>query len=145
MEVIIYSQNDNPQKNRLIREVSQIPDLTYAMTFDFKNLFRLVKSKISDQVVIIFLISSSKELEYLISNREYLFNSRFILILLDEEESLISKALSLSPRYLAHTGYGFTDVAAVIDKMIQNNDKISTWNDTKRNSKQMDYNNEQQI
>ena len=138
MEVIIYSKNDNPQKDKLIREVSQISNLTYVMTFDFKNLFSLVKSKISNQIVIVFLISSSKELEYLISNREYLFNSRFILILLEEEESSVSKALSLSPRYLAHTGYGFKDVAAVIDKMIRNNDKISTCNDTKSTLKQMD-------
>ena len=126
MEIIIYSDRDNPQKETLLKEISQVSNLTYVMTFDLESLFHLVKSKVSDQVVIVFLISHEKELETLISNRVRLFNSRYILTLTNEEESLTSKALLLYPRYLAYTGYGFKDVAAVLDKMIKSNNTITT-------------------
>lgn len=126
MEIIIYSHGDNPQKDKLLKEVSQVSNLTYVMASDFKSLFSLVKSKISDQVVIVFLISLDKELEFLISNRMHLFNSRYIIILPNEEERIISIGFSLSPRYLAHTGYGFKDVAAVLENMIKHNNNIIT-------------------
>ncbi|MEA1968003.1 MAG: hypothetical protein U9N77_07265, partial [Thermodesulfobacteriota bacterium] len=84
-------------------------------------MFSLVKSKVSDQVVIVLFICYEKELEFLIANRVRLFNARFILILTNGGESLTSKALLLYPRYLAYTGYGFKDVAAVLDKMINGN------------------------
>ena len=128
MEIIIYSQIDNPQKDKLLREISQVKSLTHVMAFDFKDLFRLVKSKISDQVIIVFLISSAEELEFLISHKDRLFNSRYILILLNEEESIISKGFSLFPKYLTNADYEFTDVAAVLDKMIQNHDAFKREN-----------------
>lgn len=120
MEIIIYTQKDNPQKDTLLKRISQVSNLTYVMAFDFDNLFRLVKSKVSDQVIIVFFISSAKELDFLILNRRHLFNSRYILILPSEEESIVSKGLSLYPRYIAHRAYGFKDVAAILDKMIRN-------------------------
>ncbi len=121
MEIIIYTQKENPQRDNLIKRISQVLNLTYVMAFDFENLFLFVKSKLSDQVIIVFLISTVNELDFLISNRKHLFNSRYILILSSEEESMVSKALSLYPRHLAHTANGFKDVAAILDKMIRNN------------------------
>jgi len=136
MEIIIYSDKDNLYKDTLIKEVSQVSNLTYVVAFDFERLFRLVKLKVSDQVVIVFLISSVKELTFLSSNRAHLFNSRYILILPNEEESLISMGFSLFPRYLAHTGYGFKDVAAVLEKMIKNKNTIMTGDEPERDGLQ---------
>ncbi|MFO7752352.1 MAG: hypothetical protein R6V41_04450 [Desulfobacteraceae bacterium] len=86
------------------------------MIFDLDTLLETVKFKTSN-VVIIFLISIEEELDVLISNKRRFFNSRFIVILPGTENTLVSKGLSLHPRYLAQTDYGFRDVAAVLDKM----------------------------
>ena len=117
MEIIVFSNRDNSQKDLLLKEISQIPNLEYRMSFDFDTLFETVKWKASD-VVIVFLISFEDELDFLIANKRRFFTSRFILILPDAEKTLVSKGLSLHPRYLAQTDYGFRDVAAVLDKMV---------------------------
>jgi hypothetical protein len=122
METIIYTNPDNAQKDCLLKEVSQVIPVPI-MVFDFKNLFGILKSKLSGQVLVAFNISDAQELEHLRSNKHYLFNTRYIIILPSREESLISKALSLYPRYLAHTDYRLKDVAAVLKKMNQNYDQ----------------------
>jgi len=106
----------------------------YVLALDFKSLFRLVKLKISDQVIIVFLISSVEDLDSLIANKERLFNSRYILILPNEEENLFSKAFLLYPRYLSHTSYGFKDVIQVLEKMIKNNKTNPSVGQSKRES-----------
>ena len=116
MEILVFSNRDNRQKDLLLKEISQIPNLKYRMNFDFDTLFETITFKASD-VVIVFLISFEDELDFLISTKRRFFNSRFILILPDTDETIVSKGLSLHPRYLAQKDQGFRDVAAVLDKM----------------------------
>lgn len=119
MEIIVFSNRDNNLKDVLVKGISQIPNLDYRMIFDFDTLLETVKFKTSD-VVIVFLISFEEELDFLITNKRRFFNSRFILILPDTAKTLVSKGLSLHPRYIAQTDYGFRDVAAVLEKMVNN-------------------------
>ena len=121
MEIIIYTHIDNAQKDTLLKKISQVSNMKPVMVFDLKSLFNLMKSKISRQVIIVFLISSAEEFEHLDLNREYLSNTQCIIILPNSEETMVSKALSLYPRYLAYINEGFEDVCAVLNKMIQNN------------------------
>jgi hypothetical protein len=120
MEIIIYAHKENDQKDKLQKKISQVSNTTPAIAFDFEDLFNLMRSKISGYVIIVFLISSAKELEFLDSNRKYLTNTRYIIILPNGEDTLVFSALSLYPRYLAHTHHNFNDVSAVLGKMIQN-------------------------
>jgi hypothetical protein len=120
MDTIIYTKIENTKKEMLLKEVSKTSNIAPAMVFDFKGLFNLLRSKISGYVIIIFLISSMEELEYLDSKRDYLSTTRYIIILPDGEKKLVSKALSLYPRYLAYANEGFKDVSAVLNKMVQN-------------------------
>ncbi|MFO7884212.1 MAG: hypothetical protein R6U68_05265 [Desulfobacteraceae bacterium] len=119
MEIIVFSNRDNSQRDLLLREISKVSDLRYRMTFDFDTLFDGVKGMPPDGVVVI-LITFEEEIDFFISNRKRLFYSRCILILPDEEEILISKGCSLYPRYIAQTDDGFRDVAAVLNKMVDN-------------------------
>ncbi len=119
MEILIFSNRDNSQKDLLLKEISQIPNLDYRMNFEFHALLETVRFKVSDDVIV-FLISFEHELDFLISHKSRFFNSRFILILPDTKKTLVSKGLSLRPRYLAQTNHGFRDVAAVLEKMVNN-------------------------
>ena len=63
MEVIIYSHIDNQQKDKLLKEISQVSGQTSVMVVDLEDLFNLMKSKISAQVIIVFLISCAKVID----------------------------------------------------------------------------------
>lgn len=120
MEVIVFAHPDNAQKDVLLKQVSQITHSTPVMVSDFKGLVNALKFKITEQVIIVFLISSGKELITLGSKRSCLFNTQHIIILPDHGDEMASKALSLYPRYLTYMSNGFKDVGHVVNKMIQN-------------------------
>ena len=121
METIIYTQSENRQSQKLQNEILRTSSVQPVMVNDFEGLFKSLWHRISGEVIIVFLVSSENELDLLISNREKLLNSRYILILPSGADDLISKGLSLYPRYLSSTSDGFMDVAAVVRKLIENN------------------------
>jgi len=61
MEIIVFSNRDNSQRDLLLREISQVSDLSYRMTFDFDTLFDAIKMMPPDGVVVL-LISSESEI-----------------------------------------------------------------------------------
>jgi len=121
MEIILYAHAANTQKDRLQKKIVQATGQAPDLVCDFDSLFKTIKLKISEHVIIIFLITSVEELDFLNSNAARLFNSRLILILPDEKDSSISKGLHLYPRYIAYMSHDFKDVCAVLNKMIQYN------------------------
>ncbi len=123
MEIVIYTDINNLQKDTLAKTISQSTSLIPVMVFDLEGLFNQIRLKFSGYIVIVFLISSAAELEHLDSHRDHLFNTRYIIILPKSEEILMSKALSLYPRYLAQMNHEFKDVCEVLNKMIQNEKK----------------------
>ncbi len=106
--------------------ISQATHRTPVIVFDFEALFTAMRSAIYGQVVIVFLISLKRELKGLESIRECLSNTRHIIILPNNDNILVSKALSLYPRYLSQSYHGFKDVCAVLNKMIEFNAKKDT-------------------
>lgn len=123
MEIIVYTQTDNSQNEKLQREIIRTLDIQPVMAFDFKSLFDTLRYRLSREIIIVFFISFEDELDFLVSNKNKLFNSRCIMILSDKSENLTSKVLSLSPRYIAHPNQNFKDISAVLNKMIQNNER----------------------
>ncbi len=121
MEVIVYTNSENQNRKRLENEIAIISNLKPLVALDFNNLFDILRQKISGEVIIVFLITIEDELDFLISNRDKLFNSLYLIILPDRVENLVTKGLSLYPRYLADPNHKFRDVCAVLNKMIQNN------------------------
>ena len=120
MEIVLYTDIDNSQKENLIKEIYRGAGLSPIMTFDFESLFNFIKLKRRGRVVILFLISSTEELAQLNAFRTHLTRLRFILILTGDAENLIEEGFNLYPRYLAYTNYGFRDVSAVLKQMVHN-------------------------
>ena len=120
MEIIIYAQTENSQSKKLQSEIMKTSDIQPIIVFDFKSLFNVLRNHLSGEVIIVFLISFEEELDFLISSKKQLFNSRNILILPNKEKKFISKGLSLYPRYIAHPSHDLKDVSLVLNKMVQN-------------------------
>ncbi len=124
MEIIIYTPFDKAKQDMLQKEIYQNVKCHSIMVSNFKELSEVLQQKISGHVLIIFFISSIKELEYLQANNAILFNSRFIFILLEGNDEMVSKGLSLYPRYIAHMKHDFKDISAVVKRIILN-DKLN--------------------
>ncbi len=118
MEIILYANAANTQKDRFEEKIIQVIKQTSDLVGDFDTLFETIKLKLSEHIIV-FLISSVEELDFLNANKARLFNSRIILILPDQRDDLISKGLLLYPRYIAHMSRDFKDVSSVLNKMIQ--------------------------
>ena len=74
--------------------------------------------------IAILLTSSKAELNYLnlISLRNLLWDMKTIVILPDSSTDTIAKGHILRPRFLSYCDGNFQDVAAVLNRMIQNLD-----------------------
>ncbi len=120
MEILIYSRIENSQKDTFLKKISQVCNIMPVMVFEFKALFKLMKLRKRADQLIVFFISSHRELDFLDSNRGYLSNTRYIIILPNDEEAMVSRALSLYPRYLSYSHHNFEDVCAVLNKMTEN-------------------------
>ena len=69
--------------------------------------------------IIIILAVNREELLNIFSIRDLLTDIRLILIIPDREKETLSKAHSLSPRFLSYIDDDFTDIVAVLDKMLK--------------------------
>jgi len=117
MEVIIYTHIDNAQKDELVKKISQEIEPGPVMVFNFESLFKMLKTRVSGRFVIVFIISCDDELEVLIKKKSHLFNTPFVLVLTENDESMAQKGLSLQPRYLSYPGYDHDNIAKVLNKM----------------------------
>lgn len=119
MDVIIYADPDNPEKDVLLKQVSLMIPRAPVMVFSIRGLFTLLKSRVSGEIIVVFLISSEDELDTLARDRPNFFNTRHVIILTGHSDSMVSKALALEPRYLEFTNNGYTDIGNVLLKMIR--------------------------
>jgi len=69
--------------------------------------------------IAVLLAASSKDLADILSIHDLLRDIRIILILPDREEDTVAWGHSLQPRFLSYIDNDFTDVAAVLDKMMR--------------------------
>jgi hypothetical protein len=91
---------------------------------DFEELSARLHQSVYDVDAAVLLLSTRKELEAMLSRKESLWGLRVILVLPHEDRDTISKAHRLSPRFIGFVDKGFTDVAAVLAKMLESSDKI---------------------
>ena len=136
MEIIVYTQFDKHKNEILQNEIYQSINSRPTMVSNFKQLAKILQQKISGDVLIVFFISSIDELDYLTLNNGLLFNNRFIFILLNGNQVMVSKGLSLYPRYIAHMNHNFKDISAVVKRIVQNshiNKKILQENRVRKN------------
>lgn len=119
MDIIIYSQPDNLHKTALLKKVSEFIHISPVMVFDLDGLFQLLRSKISGKVIVLFLITTEKELDRMRTDRAYLFNTKFIIVLPEKGKDIEARGLFLQPRYLGYVQDGFFDVCSVLKKMIE--------------------------
>lgn len=119
MEVIVCASFQNELTTELSDKISLYVTANLISVFSFKSFFDLMRSKVAGHIIIVFMISSLEELDHLSANRQHLKNATYVFILIEDNPSMISTALSLYPRYIAFIQDGFDDVCMVLAKLIQ--------------------------
>lgn len=125
MSILLYTGKPKRLAGRLRKIVeAEVPGQEIEVCQDFEELSARLHQGVYDVDAAVLLLSTQKELEAMLSRKESLRGLRVILILPHEDRDTISKAHRLSPRFIGFIDKGFTDVAAVLAKMLENSDKL---------------------
>lgn len=120
MEVIVNMDEKDDAGVSLLNAITRHIGVNSTETFGLDCFCKLMRSRISGQVIVVFLIASLQELEKLVDRRIYLGNAKIIIILKKDFHALMPVALSLHPRFITSVSNGFDEVCAVLSKIIMN-------------------------
>ena len=87
-----------------------------------KAFSQRLRQPLSRPTVTILLPADERDLDNLVSIHDFLLHLPIILILPGQSHDLVTKGHSLRPRFLAFADSDFSDVAAVLTKMLSNVD-----------------------
>ncbi len=122
MSVLLYASSGNASDNRLQRVVEGlVPDKKLEIYRSIEKLFQRLRQPFCRELIGVFQVADQQELSEFLAHGHILNDIRFILVLPDNKKSTVSKALKLYPRYISYADENFSDVAAVLQKMLSFN------------------------
>ncbi len=119
--MLLYAKDKNGAGGRLQRVLEVLVKQTDIEVFRNVEDLCVGRRRPNDgftETIAILLASEPKDLQALLSIREWIADLRLILILPDREKGTISKGHLFRPRYLTFADGDFLNVAAVVAKMI---------------------------
>ena len=133
MRVVFYSSDSGETRDRLLRLLEDAAAPIRLDKFDGLGLLARFLGRLDiGQAVAVVVASDSKELSELISMRDWFSQLRLVLLVPDRTNETVSKGHLMRPRFLSYYDGDFSDVAAVLGKMIANSED---WNDSPAKSK----------
>lgn len=125
MSVLLYTGKPKRLGGRLKKIIeTNVPGREIEICKDLMKLSARLHQGVYDLDAAVLLLSTRNELEVMLSRKESLWGLRVILVMPHEDQETISKAHRLSPRFIGFADKGFTDVAAVLAKMLESSDKL---------------------
>lgn len=122
MSVILFSYGVDKSESSRLQEVLKpvVTERSLEVFKKFEDFSDRIRRLPRDIDVAVLLVQNDKQLIALLSLSEYLDAARIILILHDRDPNMTSKAHLLHPRFLAYIDDDFSDIAAVLSKMLRN-------------------------
>ncbi len=119
MSVLLYASPANAAGKRLQRIIETlVPNEQLEICRSIEGLSERLRRPFYSRLTGVFLVASDKELSNLLSIRNMLHDLRFILVLPDSEKNTVTKGFALYPRFISYADSDFSDVAAVLSKML---------------------------
>jgi hypothetical protein len=117
MNVLFYGTGAAGERlEQILRGLVSEDNLEICKTFD--GLSERLRYPKEDTPVAVILAENEDDLLMILVISRLLYDLRFILILPDRDEPTIAIGHSLRPRYLSYSDSDFSDVAAVLGRMI---------------------------
>ncbi len=124
MDVVVYSETNEQQVEVLLSQIRRDVKIEPDTVRSFEALFTFLESRVSSNVIIVFMIYSEDELDTLLFSKPRLFNIKYIIVLLEDQETLVTRALAMQPRFLSFIAENYTAVCTVLLKMINKKDPL---------------------
>ena len=123
VNLFVYTKQENDVSKRLIHVIIGLKEVnSIEISHDFESFKSRVLLKLEKrQALGVLCITTLQELNTMLSFHAYLEDMKLILILPDRNRQTISEGHKLHPRYVSYVDSDFSDVGAVLEKMIENN------------------------
>jgi hypothetical protein len=119
MKAFIYANPKSGEWPRLRRAISSVvPGCVAKVCHDIRSLSTYLALPGSRNNVGVLCISNVQELDQILMIRDLISESRIILLLPDRNKETVSKGHRFYPRFLSYMDGDFSDVSAVLQKML---------------------------
>jgi hypothetical protein len=129
MKLICYANPDDEAGQR-VRDVVHglVPKSNTEVCLSAENLSRRLRQPGNGFSLAVLLTTSQNALSEILSLSDLLHDLRIILILPDRQKDTVARALTLRPRFLTFSDSDFTELSAVLGKMLKTyRDGRPTW------------------
>ena len=124
MSVIVYASRQTEASRKLVTAVARAStEASIEVLRAPEALSSRLREPMRDLEVAVLLIANREELAKFRAIRPMLSDVRVILVLSGSGDKMISMGHALYPRFLTHVSNGFSDVEAVVGKMLAGTSK----------------------
>lgn len=117
--VVVYCPGDAIKKEKTLSfDFSSLEQPTVTLLRLFPLLHHALAKKRNQIKILVILISNPSELTPLEQLREYLVDLKTIFVLPNDDADTFTLASSFFPNYVSYLGTDFSDVRAVVEKML---------------------------
>ena len=117
VEVLVFANSKDPAKDRFFHEITKVPRLSPKFVLEHDLFLSLILRNPVAWRVIVFFAFEQGDLALVLSLRDYLADTRLIMVLSDWSGETVKTGLSLSPTLIASASSDFSDVIAVLEKI----------------------------
>jgi hypothetical protein len=117
MEVLVFANPKDASKERFFVEISKVPKLSPKFVLERESFANILMENITDRKVLVFLAYDQEDLSLAISLKDYLIDTRVIMVLPDSQGETVRRGLSMGPSFITDSNGDFKDVIAVLEKI----------------------------
>ena len=119
MNILFYGSTGNTAAKKLLKTICmQVPPVKIEKYNEIDSLSERLRQFSKTPPIIVILITNLQELSALIAVQSLLSDIRIIIILPDRKKDTVAKGFKLYPRFVSYADSDFTDIAAVLAKML---------------------------
>ena len=124
-KIVVYSSGSRLVVNNLVRSVSAASDLPVTVYLSHVSLRWGLRQSPASEIVMVFHAGDRNDLCFLRSFRSLAKETKLILILHDKQAGTVSEGLLSSPRFIMFLDSDFSDVTAVLERMLNHSENRS--------------------
>ena len=122
-KIVVYSSGNRSVVNDLVRSVSAASDLPVSVYLSHVSLQQGLRQLPAAEIIMVFHADDRNDLCFLRSFRKLVKETKLILILHDKQARTVSEGLLASPRFVMFFGRGFSEVTAVLERILANHEQ----------------------
>jgi hypothetical protein len=118
--ILLYAKEANSLEERLLKKVEEVvPPRSLEVVRTVESLSRRLTMQAYSRAIVILLVANRADLMDVAAIQHLLYDVRSILILSDRETDAVTIAHGLRPRFVSYHDSDFSDVGAVLGKMVE--------------------------